>query len=392
MKVSFRREMRHNYMIIEPEELLCQNYECQMLEQNKVSGLLRFQIRLTDGNRLYYYEISSRQPLDRLLEGKSLSYGEIKSLVTGIAGVLDQMERYLLQESSILLTPEYIYVEPESFRVWLCLVPGLGCNFPEAYGKLLEYILGKVDHQDKEGVVLAYGIYQATRKENYGMDDILCLLHHDTAEQPPTEPVLERREGVADFLEKNAEAEICREEAAKKEADAPATIWERIRRFFGRKQKGTPPKEQEALSWQEMFKDGQEPAFSNPQMWEPEPVKAPVSDFVPSGEGTVLLSDFTPAETCRRLKSLDSGGEDIPLSYYPFIIGKQENLVDYYLNDETVSRLHARIDRDGDSYRIMDLNSTNGTAVRGVLLENNQAVSLSPGDLVQIARQQYRFE
>ena len=36
--------------------------------------------------------------------------------------------------------------------------------------------------------------------------------------------------------------------------------------------------------------------------------------------------------------------------YYPFIIGKQENLVDHVLNRETVSRLHLRIDQKAGHY------------------------------------------
>ena len=48
--------------------------------------------------------------------------------------------------------------------------------FSENFGKLLEYLLGKVDHQDKDSVVLAYGLFQESRRENYGMQDILRLM------------------------------------------------------------------------------------------------------------------------------------------------------------------------------------------------------------------------
>lgn len=121
-------------------------------------------------------------------------------------------------------------------------------------------------------------------------------------------------------------------------------------------------------------------------------VSLPPSDFVPAGQGTVLLSEFSQKETLRTLRALDSGEADITLSYYPFVIGKQENLVDYILKRETVSRLHLRIDRSGEDYQIMDLNSTNGTIVRGRMLENNESVPLYPGDEVQIAKYRYRFE
>ena len=43
--------------------------------------------------------------------------------------------------------------------------------------------------------------------------------------------------------------------------------------------------------------------------------------------------------------------------------------VDLVLNDQSVSRLHARISRDGNRFFITDLNSTNGTFRNGMRLE-----------------------
>ena len=46
---------------------------------------------------------------------------------------------------------------------------------------LLQYLLGKVNHQDKDCVVMAYGLYQESLKENYGMADLLRLTGLDQA-------------------------------------------------------------------------------------------------------------------------------------------------------------------------------------------------------------------
>ena len=94
-----------------------------------------------------FYEITSKQPLSRLLEGQTIQAEQIRALILGIARSLDHMEQYLISEKSVLLNPEYLYVDPESLKVWLCLVPGLECDFPEDYSRLLEYLLGKVDHR-----------------------------------------------------------------------------------------------------------------------------------------------------------------------------------------------------------------------------------------------------
>ena len=70
MQISYQREFRHNYLIIDPEELIWQGYESQMLRKNTIEGLLRFQIRQIDEKVRFYYEITSRQPLVRILKDR----------------------------------------------------------------------------------------------------------------------------------------------------------------------------------------------------------------------------------------------------------------------------------------------------------------------------------
>ena len=183
MKISYQREFKHNYLIIDTTELLWQGYECHMMAQNQIDGILRFQIRQMDDGVRFYYEITSKQPLARILENRSIQTEEIWKLMIGIFGVLERMEAFLLSESSILLEPEYLYVNSDTFRVWLCLIPGLKRKFPEDFSRFLEYLLEKVDHQDKESVVLAYSLYQETRKENYGMEDVMRLLQREKDSQ-----------------------------------------------------------------------------------------------------------------------------------------------------------------------------------------------------------------
>ncbi len=57
------------------------------------------------------------------------------------------------------------------------------------------------------------------------------------------------------------------------------------------------------------------------------------------------------------------------------------------LDDESVSRMHARIDREGDALIVTDLKSSNGTSVNG---ENILRAGLRPGDLVAFGDVQFK--
>lgn len=176
IEAGYRREMNHNYMIIEALNDDSECYESRMLSGNIIEGLLKFRQKITETGLEFYYEITSKQPLSRILEGRLISYEEIRGILLSTARVLSRIEEFLLKEEQILLEPEFIYVEPESFSVCFCILPGYSRSFPEAFTGLLQYILEKVDHQDHRSVVLAYGLYHESLKENYGMGDLLRYL------------------------------------------------------------------------------------------------------------------------------------------------------------------------------------------------------------------------
>lgn len=411
MKVSYKREMNHNYLMIETE-YRDSSYEARMMVNNFIEGLLKFRIKKVDTYCYFCYEITSRQPLVRLLESRNLGVEELRMLIVTMARTLNRMEEYLLNESQILVQPEFIYVEPDLFQVEFCLIPGREGNFPQEFSKFLEYLLGKVDYQDQDCVVLAYGLYRESLKDNYGMEDLLRFLgnvlpvtseeeQEHKGEEAPAALVIDRN---VEFANVAVGAEILEKD----------TWYRRIKRWFlecvrGRKESGSEKrksreKEPEVLPWQMVFDDGPEErreefkegrgsvagkedleGEAEEEIWQPVPAMAAESP------NTMLLAERKEHIQARRLMSLEADEPDICIAYYPFIIGKQENLVDYILNKDTVSRLHLRIDEKEGVYYITDLNSTNGTVVAGQLLENNEVVQVKTGDEVVIAGMRFHF-
>ena len=175
MEISYRREMKRNYLVVEPENKEAAGYEARMLEENHIQGLLKMRIKYQEGQPLYYYDITSRQPLSRLLEKRFITKNEICTILMQLHSTLTRMEAFLLREEGILLEPDYIYMEPELFRLGVCLAPENEGDFQDQLSHFLQYILKRVDHKDRECVVLAYGLYQESLKENVTMEDLLRL-------------------------------------------------------------------------------------------------------------------------------------------------------------------------------------------------------------------------
>jgi pSer/pThr/pTyr-binding forkhead associated (FHA) protein len=76
--------------------------------------------------------------------------------------------------------------------------------------------------------------------------------------------------------------------------------------------------------------------------------------------------------------------------YTPFVLGKHRELTDFCVREETVSRMHARIDLEQDRYSVTDLNSTNGTRVNGRMLAANETTELADGDFLELGDTGYR--
>lgn len=508
-EVRFHRELRQNYLMIAAEEELEQRFEARMLAGNTIDGLLQFRVRREDDRLWFCYEITSRQPLSRLLERTGMTASQIRRLLLGIAQTLTRMEDYLLDETMVLLDPDFIYMDSVEFRPEICLIPGRKGDFPGEFSEFLQFLLGKTDHQDKEAVMLTYGLYQESLKDNYGLNDLLrWLMKEDCSEleymyMNGQENTLLPERGVSDGKDPEPQGSIDATDpmntAARKFKPAPEPgglscfhgsrapvtrclyfharrapvtlclywallpilavivlwLWRgmtgivrygavviggatglaavgavvsvlcRLKRSLtgdrrhileggiiagngppefaeglkrknrdGNRSKRNPP---QAQFWEMVFEEpdseteSQTPVFTEREAGEQhlrEPPRPSPEDIT----HTALLRPAAPRTELRRLSGIEGTAETIPVSYYPFLIGKQESLADYVLREDTVSRLHARIDRRGETYWVTDLNSTNGTAVNGTTLEANETVQIHAGDRIDLADLHFKFE
>ena len=66
--------------------------------------------------------------------------------------------------------------------------------------------------------------------------------------------------------------------------------------------------------------------------------------------------------------------------------------VDGVIKDDSISRIHAEIRKNKDTYFLTDLNSTNGTFYNNRRLEANETVELHPQDAIRFADIEYVFQ
>lgn len=401
LKIEYKRDLKSNYMLISfdnksEEKPDTDEYEFKMLENNYISGLMKFRLSKEDEKEVLYYDITSRQALSKIFEHKQIGLEDIKKIVFGIIRAISNMERFLLGSDGLLLNIDYIYADPESLDLVLCYLP---CVKDMATGKLSDLfaqILSKLNQNDHDGVVLAYSLYQESLKDNCVLDDLLNIMnkYNNNIKKETVLRVADANQGKEGRYEKVELLEGKKQDKAelfnikslfgmkKEKVEIKSKMQEDKELYKAKKREEIASDEEhdeEKNEWSKLFKDS-------------ENVERRDTDEEKEYRHTVLLSEQPENKADYILKSSDRSVEDIKLSYFPFIIGKQERICDYIIKSDMVSRLHLRIDKDrGEKFSIRDLNSLNGTKLEGRLLDNEEVAELSVGNEVEIANLRYVF-
>lgn len=111
------------------------------------------------------------------------------------------------------------------------------------------------------------------------------------------------------------------------------------------------------------------------------------------GETTVLSDSIQQSRAITPHLIRNKNNERILLDKPVFRIGKEKSYVDYFIGDNTaISRSHANIVTRGNSYYIVDTNSTNHTFVNGNMIQSNTETVIHHGDKICLGNEGFEFK
>lgn len=434
MKTEYRRDLQHSYLVLHAEEREDeQAYPLKMITQNRIPGLLACECRRIDDELLYYYDLTSRISLAERCRVRKVTGEEVMLIVYRLLQILIQMEEYLLSGDSLYLNPEYIYLDAEMKEVDFCYVPGEKWNMEEQFRELMEGILPFLDHQNQKDVMDVYGLYHYAVQEHFSVDGLRNQLEKIGREKEEKEEnsgkrikpesgseeeILHARE--LQSLERKRHEEALNaffqdEEDERTTNPAAVTLgtvavlvyllagwflWRNfpvymwfwagtgilsgigfvLRAVWNKKQKKEIHDE---TNYQEKY-----------QMTENEE-KQNTEWMKNSGETTVLKDCSLETQLLGREKQTvkyileekypESGRKIFLGEKSTQLLGALRGTADLLLPSPAVSRLHAKLRREGESYYLCDLNSRNGTWVNGRELQAEHEVELKEGDEIKFA-------
>lgn len=447
--VKYYKDYRHNYLIVKDDGSLSENiYQRKMLTENKIKGLLNCQERYINGEILLYYEITSKQSLFHIYDGKKLGMEELGSFFIQLKVVNDMLQNYLLDGSCLILSPEYIFQNIETGEHSFLYYPS-----PDegSLSKLMDFFISKVNSEDMEAVEAVYKIADLINREQFVLDEVLKWFQDDisegikdsyshTEEQYQNQKFFDQRQerqnpkgGYGNnFLSDETEYNVdCKERCepfapqaalGKKDKKENRRTIKKILPVLGLSLLGAGVLIYIMYFYQLSYEEEiylivgwalvavlvlstmiwyLYPLLCKRKSTQEQESAEKEKYYVPTYESDASFSDEDMGNTVfipwtenyeNKLYSMDKKVKShIDLCELPLTVGKLAGAVDMVINEKSISRMHAKFFRDGNKIYISDLNSTNGTFRNGMRLAPNASEVIEPGDEIRLGKLKFIY-
>lgn len=427
--MEYKREFHRNYLILNGKVEDVEHYSMQMILQKNVPYVLPLKVQRLNEEVSYCYDITDLQSIKEFTEKNSLKKQLITNLLYSILKLIESSKKFLLDEDDFVFLPETIFWDSTNQIFYFCYCHNYRKSIKEQIVCVLEYFLDYVDYEDKEAVLMMYSLYKISRQEctYQKFEELLNAQQEDFDIDKNILPIKEEmqvmneaeRENLfsnekTDIVEKSEDfGDFCMPEASECNKKYPIWVWvscicsivvcltfliiASVKGYLFDKETGelyfirlvalfglVGILETSILNWilQDKYK------IQNSEY----PINREKEELVcwDKEEETVVLA-MKEQEDLYLVPVNSELYEEISINEFPFFVGKLREKVDARIQSCSVSRYHARIDKEGNEFYITDLKSTNGTYVNGLKLNPNQRKKIKIDDEISFADIKYKF-
>lgn len=425
-KIKLEKKSKGTRIIISSQkgQQLKQN-EIDLINQNKPNCLLKMSVIKKSSKFRLIYDVTGYVDLATYL---STPVNKIKfaDMIKKILDNKEKVQKVCFDLSGILLSPQYIMVNPHTLSISFTYVP---IQFFEGYFDLRGFLLGLIDitnfdlNEDSSYIqeyirILNKGTVFSTYELQQYVEELL------SAQKPVNKQLVCPHCGMKISSDSNYCGSCGNKITNAAEKDSESTYIPPTDHFSSDKSE-----KKSAAHEQKITPQPQNVPQPTPQP-EPRPKQAknrtvvPVSirptvnsrtilanpdidpnyqqgiapmpqqepDFDDEEMGTTLLKKNTAAESTAAYLVRKSTGEEICVDKSEFTVGHSKTN-DYRITDNTaVSRRHLKIVNEGGGFYVYDLGSTNGTFINGRKITPNLPAEITDGSTVTIADENYKFE
>ncbi|MBE5890437.1 MAG: FHA domain-containing protein [Lachnospiraceae bacterium] len=399
-------------------------FDEKMMLRKKIPGMISVEKCFYNGEGRYWYDITGFQSLETKCQIREPDYGFIEKLLLKVCNQLETLELNLISPETLLMDPEYIFIDNNSREIRFMMYPGVEGDVIAHFRELMEFLLVKTNHADPKQVQNVYALYELMLNQTCSVADIRMWLENKRQsklkEEIEAEKETEKKETNSDFVymqtKKQTKKQTQKQKLQSSNVGRAYKKWiRRFMEFLGLKtgdyqikdnqidwkaeskveSKEESKAESKISSRRDIKKDfrvklrekrkGVQDDFLVDARYMEEEVQAE-PEYYPT---ICITATRKSAEGILKYEG-DADYEDIHISSKEMRIGKGRN-ADIRIENDTISHIHAKIIKEDGAYYLEDLNSTNGTFINDEMLQNKEKYKLNIGDRIQFADMIYRF-
>lgn len=423
MILSRNKGISNYYEVCDVE--LSGNYEEKMLIYNHMNYLPEAEIRTLDNNKSMYVKVDGFSPLSNIYGRCVPTMQDVMGLVGDIKNCIKEIREYLLNPACLVLNLKYILYDEQTRTHKFIYIPNTIRGFKDQIKQMFEEIMRIFDHKNRDGVVFLYEMYSRFLVDNFS-PDIFCKVVEEFEGR-----FVEEKDNVIEgdnsfFSDSDytyAEDDFKEQKSFYMLASAAAVITSIvlliifgpksfkfsaviiaaliiyiITDYYHLKSKERRPDiqiieegneaEKTAVKHYEKKVAAQYDKRFDKQIDEQFEIHSEPAPDSWTDSTTVLSND--EEEGVSKLIPCDEGSKDqIFLIEGETKIGRQTSVCDYCINEPSISRVHAIIEKIGNKLLIRDAGSTNGTYINDTRLEENRPVEAVSGDMISFAGVRY---
>ncbi len=162
MKNEIWQDGTGNYLKVLGGEM--DDFSERIFSYQDIPGFLPMEVRRINGEKELFYPVSGKIALGQYLSQTGFDKEDIRRFVREILDMADQLEEYLLDCNGLVLDEDLLFVDQRSGELEGIYVPGEGRGLISGLGGLLESVMEKMDHKNRELVFFVYGMHTLTKE------------------------------------------------------------------------------------------------------------------------------------------------------------------------------------------------------------------------------------
>lgn len=159
------------------------SYEKEMLQQNRILGILEMKLMSVDGEIMPCYNVNGQKEFAGLLEAGNLAPALVLSLFQNLFTTIKQIKGYLLNMNNLILEENYIFQDDKTGCCSFVYLPGYQENLRMQMICLLEKMINKMNHADRARSNQVYDLYAIIAEQNFDFDDLQKFLYISGADK-----------------------------------------------------------------------------------------------------------------------------------------------------------------------------------------------------------------